>query len=329
MEFRSRPRSKRLESLGGRRTLGGLGGRGAPRGLARGLGERRVEATGWLQLRACLEKSVGAFSTKLLAFFRARRRRGVHAGIALFLRDGRCPSSPSRALPAPGAVPAAHASRHACNSVSGRLFAPTEWDKFHREDLALSRAVKACPLAGELFAVCAMMDHWFHFAEGKLILRAASEAAGTAMYSGSLPGISRKVVALAEEPGHFLQNFPSYVVAIQGRMAYSRAGHGGPNLRMLHDGGRRLTSPDLVAFALLFRDIMKRVVAPWALVVQSCTLEPWAIAARRRAQQEREAAAAAATLSMREFLRVLVLLRQHVPTEDYQTERYPYPYLGA
>ena len=61
-----------------------------------------------------------------------------------------------------------------------RLYAATEWDKFHREDLALSRAVGACALAEELFAVCAMMDHWFHLGEGKLILRSAGIATGTA-----------------------------------------------------------------------------------------------------------------------------------------------------
>ena len=39
------------------------------------------------------------------------------------------------------------------------LHAATEWDKFHREDIALSRALVKCAMAEELYAVCAMMDH--------------------------------------------------------------------------------------------------------------------------------------------------------------------------
>ena len=47
----------------------------------------------------------------------------------------------------------------------------TEWDKFHREDIALTRAIATCPLAEELYAVCALMDTLFGLGDGRLLLR--------------------------------------------------------------------------------------------------------------------------------------------------------------
>ena len=165
--------------------------------------------------------------------------------------------------------------------------------------------------------MCSQMDHWFHFSEGNLLLRGAAAATGTSVFSGRLPGISRKVVALAEEPGHLLQNFPAYATALQGRVAYQRLpNHAGPPLTMLHAGGRRLTSADLIAFTMLFLDSVKVIVAPWALLVQSCSLEPWAMGHRQRLHEKKTAQAAVAARTLREFLRIVVLLRQHVPNEE-------------
>jgi len=59
-----------------------------------------------------------------------------------------------------------------------RLHCATEWDKFHREDLAISRAIESCQLAGELYTVCSMVDHWFNLAEGRLLLQASAEQIG-------------------------------------------------------------------------------------------------------------------------------------------------------
>ena len=196
-----------------------------------------------------------------------------------------------------------------------KLHAATEWDKWHREDLVLTRAVKAVPMAVELFEVCGLMDQWFNLGEGRLLLKKAAKVAGTRLRSGALPGLTRKVVGLVREPGHLLQNFPAYALGVHGRRAHTRAGHNGPTQGQLVEGGRRLTSLDFVAFAALFKDLMG-FVAPWTLAVQCSSTEPWAL---RRLQKKHEAEIEAAIASLtyvRDFLRVLVLLRQHLtPTE--------------
>ena len=196
-----------------------------------------------------------------------------------------------------------------------KLHAATEWDKWHREDLVLTRAVKAVPMAVELFEVCGLMDQRFNLGEGRLLLKKAAKVAGTRLRSGALPGLTRKVVGLVREPGHLLQNFPAYALGVHGRRAHTRAGHNGPTQGQLVEGGRRLTSLDFVAFAALFKDLMG-FVAPWTLAVQCSSTEPWAL---RRLQKKHEAEIEAAIASLtyvRDFLRVLVLLRQHLtPTE--------------
>ncbi len=187
-----------------------------------------------------------------------------------------------------------------------QLHAASEWDKWHREDIVLTRAVKAVPMAVELFEVCGLMDQWFNLGEGRLLLKKAAKVAGTRLRSGALLGLTRKVVGLVREPGHLLQNFPAYALGVHGRRAHTRAGHNGPTQVAFVEGGRRLTALDFVAFAALFKDLMG-FVAPWTLAVQCSSTEPWVV---RRLQKKHEAEleAASSTLThVRDFLRVLVL----------------------
>ena len=191
-----------------------------------------------------------------------------------------------------------------------RLHLCTEWDKFHREDIALSRAIKKCALAGEVYEVCAAMDAMFHHGDGKLLLQTAARAVGEPHRSGWMPGMTRKAVGLASEPGNLLANFAAYVAGLHARMEWKREGHGQHNVGTMIEIGRRLTTLDFVAFTLLFRDIMRRAVAPWSAAIQSASLEPWAL---QRKQEEHESTARQ-MLSllrwMRELARVCVLLRQ-------------------
>jgi hypothetical protein len=143
----------------------------------------------------------------------------------------------------------------------------TEWDKFHRVDISLTRCLERVALAKELFEVCKTMDKWFNLGEGRSVVRGAAAVSGTKLRSGVLPGLSRKVVALAREPGYLLDNFPAYALGIHGRTQHVRLGFHGPKIKELVEGGRRLTSLDLVAFTCLFKDVMCKVVAPWALIV--------------------------------------------------------------
>lgn len=74
-----------------------------------------------------------------------------------------------------------------------RLHAATEWDKFHREDLALTRAIARSGRAQEVYEVCALMDMLFGLGDGRLLLRNAAAAVDITPLTARLPGLTRKV----------------------------------------------------------------------------------------------------------------------------------------
>ena len=165
----------------------------------------------------------------------------------------------------------------------------TEWDKFHREDIALSRAIKKSPLAEEVYEVSAAISHMFHHGDGRLILESAGHAVGHHRRSSGMPGATRKAVGLGGEPGNLLANFPAYAAGMHGRMEWRHQGHGQQYAaRVLVDTGRRLTSVDFVAFTLLFRDIFRVCISPWSLVIQSSAL---AMGLARKKESPRRSAA--------------------------------------
>ena len=77
-----------------------------------------------------------------------------------------------------------------------RLHLCTEWDKFHRQDLAWSRAIRKSHAAEELYEVCAVMEHMFHFGDGRRLLQTAAEASGVQHKGGWMPSLTRKVGAI-------------------------------------------------------------------------------------------------------------------------------------
>ena len=83
----------------------------------------------------------------------------------------------------------------------------TEWDKFHRLDIALVRAIAATPMAEELYQLAATMDHMFHKGDGRLLLRAVAHRTGTTVKSGAMPGMTRQAVALTREPSNLVHKF--------------------------------------------------------------------------------------------------------------------------
>ena len=193
------------------------------------------------------------------------------------------------------------------------LHAVTEWDKFHRQDIAMTRAIVKCPLAEEMYATCALMDHMFGLGDGRLLLKAAAVATGVDPRSGRLPGMTRKAVQLCSEPGHLLHNFRAYAAGMHLREAWRKEGHDASASKLI-DAGRRLTAVTLVSFTLLFRDLLANAVAPWALVVQKSSVEPWVLQ-RQRLEHEAGLVVRWEVLQwLRHVLRIVVLLRQWVPT---------------
>ena len=198
----------------------------------------------------------------------------------------------------------------------GRLWYSTEWDKLHREDKRITRAIAACPAASNLFEVGRLMDTFFGFGDGRLLLRTAASMVDTAIRSGALPGITRKGVTLTREPGHLLDNLPAYAVAMPGKAALKREHRGQHNLELLIEVGRRLTAVDTIAFATLFKDVLEKAVAPWTAVVQSSSAEPWVLSKKLKHQTAVLKGLLSLIRSTRRMVRILVLLRSHAPLQD-------------
>ena len=112
-------------------------------------------------------------------------------------------------------------------SDASQLHCASEWDKFHREDLALRRAIGENALAADLFDVCARMDGVFGFGDGRLLFRAAAQGVGVKVRDTRMPGMTRKAVQLSEEPGNFLHNFKPYAYGLYVREEWRKDGHVG------------------------------------------------------------------------------------------------------
>ena len=205
-----------------------------------------------------------------------------------------------------------------------RLWYSTEWDKLHREDMRITRAIAACPAAGNLFDIGRLMDTFFGLGDGRLLLRTAASFIHTSTRSGALPSITRKGVTLTREPGHLLDNLPAYAVALKGKIALKSTvgatkARGSHNIGVLIEAGRQLTAVDTVAFALLFKDVLEKAVAPWTAFVQSSSAEPWVLSRKVKHQTAMLKSLLALVRSTRRMLRILVLLHSHaVPLEDIE-----------
>ena len=97
------------------------------------------------------------------------------------------PSNPVRPLceARPGTE---HHHRGKWTADPTKLFTATEWDKYHREDIALRRAIEKSALAQEMFDICLRMDHLFGLGDGRSLLRSSAEAAHVRTKSTQMPG---------------------------------------------------------------------------------------------------------------------------------------------
>ncbi len=195
------------------------------------------------------------------------------------------------------------------------LHTVAEWDKFHRQDIAMTRAITQCPLADEMYHVCGLMDHMFGMGDGRQLIQTAAIATDVHLRSGRLPGMTRKAVQLCSEPGHLLHNFKAYAAGIHLKEAWRKDGHSDCPTKLVA-AGQRLTALSTVSFTLLFRDILSGTVAPWALAVQDSSMEPWLVHKRRRQHDASMAKQWEVLQYLRGVLRILVLLRQWVPPND-------------
>ena len=116
-----------------------------------------------LEQRVCLVGGDGAIARGGLG----RPKPGAQAAEILWAKVHRCTEDLGEGLQGAEWVDDAR-----------RLHRCTEWDKFHREDLANNRAVAETPMAWEVYDVCRLMDTLFNLGDGSLILRRAAQEVG-------------------------------------------------------------------------------------------------------------------------------------------------------
>ena len=195
-----------------------------------------------------------------------------------------------------------------------KLFTATEWDKYHREDIALRRAIDKSALAQDMFDLCIRMDHLFGLGDGRFLLRSSADAVRNRTKSTHMPGGTRKAVGLTAEPGHLLHNFRAYAAGLHLREAWRKDGHRFQQTKeALRADWLQLTRLRLVVFTLVFRDILRALVAPWSLAVQRSSAEPWVLQRLYKEKMCLQVDAMHLLDSARDLLRVLVLLGQWVP----------------
>jgi len=198
----------------------------------------------------------------------------------------------------------------------------TVWDNFHRVDNAAMRAVRAVPIAEEVFKVGKILENEFGYGEGSSLFRGVCDFLGDPWHAVKGTGGNRKVVYHAGVPGNILQNFRAYAVGFHCKMEWKRQGHGAKALWLRVEEARRLTDVRFVVFCLLFNDILVSVVRPYALIVQACA-EPGEVSLAEEKMFRTIDAMLAAVESARVMNRVLALCRQHCVGEEFR------PYLTA
>ena len=163
--------------------------------------------------------------------------------------------------------------------------------------------------------MAAAMDHLFGIGEGRVLMRGVAAALHQSSKVVTAPGGARKVVYLSGVPGNLVNNYRTYFNALHGRIAWRQAGHGSQSLTGLASIGRRLTDVSFVVFLLLFDDILRAIIKPYALLVQGA-VEPWFVAAAAKRMFRDLNAAREQLIHVRTMFAVLGLCRQHVsPTE--------------
>ncbi len=151
------------------------------------------------------------------------------------------------------------------------------WDRWHRLNVAVSRAIDSSPLALELFDVSKSLDSLFSVGLGRVIFRsvAAEVGSSSSRYQGG--GGTRKASQLSSVSTGFLKGFRVVSASLVARVSAAQEGRGAESQDELHAIRRRVASPDLIAFACAVSDVSERVIEPVAHVVQRESEEPWSM----------------------------------------------------
>ena len=144
----------------------------------------------------------------------------------------------------------------------------TEWDLFHRIDLAGSHAIRSTPAAVEIFDVARVLASLFGVGEGRVVLRSVADLIGERRSRVPDQGGTRKIVALGNTIEHLLKNHRTFHAAMHARLGLVKAGRSGQTQNKLIGVGRRISSLGFVTFALGAGDILRVNITPLAMLSQ-------------------------------------------------------------
>lgn len=115
-----------------------------------------------------------------------------------------------------------------------KVMACTDWDKFHREDAMLGKAVAESGYAQEVFDMAFLLDSLFGHGEGKILFQSVASEIKEVPKDTRGPGGTRKVAGLSAAPGNLVDNYRTHVAALHARMQWARDGHSAQSLAKLH-----------------------------------------------------------------------------------------------
>jgi hypothetical protein len=197
-----------------------------------------------------------------------------------------------------------------------KLHAATVWDPYHREVIIVSRARAAVRDCEELSSMVKLADNFFHFGDGVKILRGASAISGAPMPVGSSwISLTRESVGLPRETKHLKNHFTAYAAGLHAYESWRQAGHHSKTLGSIVDAGKKLTSLQSVSFLLLSDDFLEGTQAPWTLAVQQL-MSPWLMEIKHNIHTSAIAKHIKMQHWMREWIRVLFILRQFLSLTD-------------
>ena len=155
---------------------------------------------------------------------------GEHAcGLSMFSLKKRLAVVSGDGALCQGGPDSVHSSTKACEKIWSATHPSIEascttWDRFHRLDSAVWRAVLEVKATEEVFDLAAAMDSLFGMNEGKMLLRGIGALMNQAPRSTRRAGGTRKVAYLSGVPSNLLQNLKHYVLGLHARLAWKRLG---------------------------------------------------------------------------------------------------------
>ena len=146
----------------------------------------------------------------------------------------------------------------------------TEWDLFHRIDLAVGKAIQSIPYATAIFDVARVLNSLFGVGDGRVIYRATADMIGEKRFCVPDQGGSRKVIALHHTVEHLLKTHRTNHAAMHARIGQAQGPErrGGQTKQRLIEVGRRVSAVNFVTFLVGTADVLKHSVVPIAMMSQ-------------------------------------------------------------